>query len=344
MSQTLQPRLQEFTRVVLERRGALVEWADPGGEGLALLPPDTAGAIGSPEALRLSCDPGGEGLCVNLATDFLDRLQPLVDPEPRVALLRIPELYLKRAPMDEPVARAFTWQNAKVRVLGTEPQRIEYHAWYFLAALQSEDRWEELVRTTINSASGAEVDLPDPLSYMGPPIDQPLPPEWTTTPPDTYDTGAARAGEAVQCRSAPFVARLESRLERDRKRLHDYYNALLREGTSRRRRAPEDPDKVNAKRRAVKLELRRKLAELAERYRLLATLTPQALVRLEMPALAVRCEVHRKQARRVHTLYWNPLAKALEPIACAACARPIFSVHFTNHDVDPICDACAASW
>ena len=342
MSQTLRPRLQEFTRAVLERRGALVEWPRPEDEGLALLPPETAGVIGSPDTLRLCCEAGGEGLCVNLATDFLDRIQPLLDPEPRVALVRIPELYLKRAAMDDPVARAFTWQNARVRVIGTEPQRVEYHTWYFLGALESEDRWEELVRIAINAASGAEVDLPDPLSFMGPPIDEPLPPEWATTPLDTYPAAAARAGQAVERRSAPFIARLESRLGRDRKRLRDYYNALVRESTSSRRKAPEDPDKVQAKRRAVELELRRKLAELDERYRLRATLTPQALVRLEMPALAVRCEVQRKQARRVHTLYWNALAKDLEPIVCTTCARPIFSVHFTDQDVHPVCDTCAA--
>jgi hypothetical protein len=77
-----------------------------------------------------------------------------------------------------------------------------------------------------------------------------------------------------------------------------------------------------------------------ERYALRATLTPQTLIRLEMPVLAVQCTVWRKQARRTHTVFWNPLLKALEPMCCAACGESIFSVFFTDNDVKPFCGSC----
>jgi len=344
MNPTLLPELREFTRTVLEQHGSLVEWDDAAPEGLAVLAPDTAAALKAPETLRLAWQSGGDGLCVNLATDFLDRMAPLLESEPRTGCFRIPELYLKKAPMAEPVARAFTWQNAKVRVDGVEAQRVEYHTWYFLAAVDSDDRWEELLSVTINSSSGAEVAIPDPLhdGVMGLcELGEGLTAA-AVAAVQTYPQAAHRAGVQLERQAGEFVGRLESRLERDRHRLREYYRALLSETKSSQHRAPEDPQQQAAKRRAVELELRRKLAELDERYALRVTLTPQALVRLDLSVLAVGCTVFRKKARRSHTLYWNPLIKALEPIACVLCGASLFSVSFTDNEVQPLCRDCAA--
>jgi hypothetical protein len=131
MSTEIQTRLREFARAVLERRGALVEWPESADEGWAMLTPELCTALKAHEMLRLSPQPESGGLCVNLAADFLERITPLVESEPRVGLFQIPEMYLKKSAMDEPVARAFTWLNAKVRVKSAKAERIEYHAWSF---------------------------------------------------------------------------------------------------------------------------------------------------------------------------------------------------------------------
>ena len=91
---------------------------------------------------------------------------------------------------------------------------------------------------------------------------------------------------------------------------------------------------------AVKLELRRKLIELDERYATELTLKPIVLTRMEIPALAVDLSVQRKRARRKHTVYWNPLLKQLEPTCCSRCGCGTFAVAFTNEDVDPLCAKC----
>ncbi|MCY3019130.1 MAG: hypothetical protein NTW87_08900 [Planctomycetota bacterium] len=333
MSADLHERLRQFTRTILERRGALVEWPEGADEGWAMLTPELSGRLGGGELLRLTHQPIEGALSANLATDFLERLAPLVEAEPRVAAVQIPEMYLKRAAMDEPVARTFAWLNAKVKVTGTEAQRVEYHEWTFRAAITSEDTWEDVITVTLNSTSGSEVALPDILALMD---TQPHTPANAAS--DTCASATQRAAAHVEERAAAFIGRLESRLRRDRKRLKDYYNALLREtkegGTN------EDAEKAEAKRRVVELELRRKTSELEERYRLQVALTPLTLVRLEMPALAVQCDVFRKQARKQHTLYWNPLLTALEPMRCARCGAGAFAVAFTDDTVEPQCAAC----
>ena len=135
---------------------------------------------------------------------------------------------------------------------------------------------------------------------------------------------------------------MDARLQRDRKRLHDYYHALLRESERKKARghAQPDPEKVEATKRAVNLELRRKLAELDERYAMEATLRPVILVRTEVPVLAVDLSVFRKQAHRKHTVYWNPLLKQFEPLRCSGCGDAAFAVAFTNETVEPLCSKC----
>ena len=340
MSNAMEARLREFTENVLIRSGALVEWPASPNAGLALLPRQAAALLQCPETVKLTCQPDGEGLCANLATDFLDRIAPLVSAEPRVALFQMPELYLKKGDLAEAVSRAFTWHNAKVVVRDAQPEPVEYHAWHFLASVISEDRWEDVLQVTVNAASQATVALPDPMAMPD------LEPSRAPQPegPSTYQTALRETARQLQRRAAPFIGRLDARLERDRKRLRDYYGALLREETGKKHRlhTPEDPQKRQERRRAVELELARKLAELDDRYAIQAELTPITLIRLALPALAVGCEVFRKQARRMQTIYWNPLLKELEPLSCTACGASSFSIAFTNTDVKPLCSACAS--
>lgn len=336
MSEVLEQRLRAFARTVFERRGALVEWPDGADEGWAMLPPELAARLSQPEMLRLVPRPDASGLSVNLATDFLERIAPLVEIEPREAAFQIPELYLKRAAMDEPIARAFTWLNAKVRVTETSAERVEYHAWSFLVSIQSEDRWEDVVTLTLNGASGAQVPFVDPLT-----LGEGQAALESSVEPDTYRQAARRVAAEVEQRAAAFVERMDGRLQRDRKRLRDYYGALLKETQESRAHAEPDAGKTEAKRRAVELELRRKVSELEERYRIRVELTPLLRMRIEMPVLAIELDVFRKQARRKHTVYWNPVLTALEPMCCARCGASAFAVAFADETVDVRCAGCA---
>ena len=338
MSATVDDRLREFTSRLLQRRGAEVDWPPEASEGLALLPPSVAQTLHCLEILPLAAE-SSSPLPINLSSDFLDRVEALVWAEPQVVSLRIAEAYLKRSDMAEPVARAFTWLNARVRVQATEPTRTEYHTWYFLATLDSADRWQQVVRVDVNAASGAAVRLPDIVdagASLAEPADLP-----TEYPPTQLAAVRAALGR-IQVDSRAFVERLEGRLGRDRKRIQDYYRALLRGDGKRsaRRSAPQDPAEREAKVKAVQLELRRKLAELDERYACRVDLTPLALVRTDCPALAVRCHVLRRSAGRIITTFWNALSKELEPLCCSHCGISTYSLAFSDDKVAALCAAC----
>ncbi len=150
---------------------------------------------------------------------------------------------------------------------------VEYHLWTLLGSLRSEDVWEAIFRVAVNAESQAIVELPD--VFQEPDL---LGEERVNVSgdPATFATAIAEGKRRLIKASAEFVRRIEQRLERDRKRLQDYYRALSREadGSKRRAAAAPTPEEIAAKKRAVDLELRRKLAEMNENYALRAVLRP----------------------------------------------------------------------
>ena len=248
--------------------------------------------------------------------------------------MKIDALYLKKSAMDEPIARAFAFPNARVKVIGTAADRVEYQFWHFAASIESDEKWEDVITVIINDRTKAQLQLPDPLNnYDAHPVrlDQSSP-----DPAAAITLAAAVAGE----KAAGFIHRLEERMERDEKRLKSYYNALLDDATDQARRTPLEPDKMEARAKAVKLELERKTDELRERYTLRTMLRPVAVVRLEAPALAITINAQRRDGQRHLNLFWNATSKTLEPLACGHCGAGIFTVHFDNEFM-PLCSSCA---
>jgi hypothetical protein len=335
----IQEELRAFATTLLDRRGGLVEWPADAAEGTAIVPAELAAALDAPgEVVRLTTEPGRPGWCINLAGDFLETAARALAAEPRIGDFTARDLYLKRGTLDAAVQRAFAWLNAKVTMADTRATTAEYHTWWFRASIASEDRWETRLSVSINAASGVEVQLPDPLEL------------WALRPrpsaahaaASTYRQAVARLAPRVRESAADFFRRMDARLAADRRRLREYYGALVRETEHKRTRGAEtpDPEKLAAKKRAVDLELRRKLAELDERYAMEATLEPLVLVRTEIPVMAVDLLVQRRRARRKHVAYWNPLLKQIEPLCCSRCGGGTFSVTFTDEQVDPLCIAC----
>ncbi len=341
MSDAVQEDLRGFVAELIEQSGGLVDWPVGSDRGQAILTPELAKRQGVAELLPLSSRPDGEGLFVSLASDFLDTMEHWLEAVPRVGRFELAEVYLKRGDLGEAVDRAFTWLNARVRLIDSQPTRIEYHTWWFHVGLSSEDRWESKLAITVNAPAAVEVEFPDPFGLweLVPGADE------SGSTIISYETAAAAAQRRVQTLSAPFLARMDARLERDRKRLNDYYHALRREAKQKHQRArgaiaPDQPDQPDDADRAVTLELRRKLAELEERYAIEAILRPLVVIRTDLPALEVRLAVQRKQAHRDLVVYWNPLTKAFDPVRCTQCGQGAYSAAFTNDRVDAVCASC----
>jgi hypothetical protein len=334
--------LRAFAVEMFEHSGGLADWPAALTSGSVVLPPEVASAAHLPgEEFSLGETAASGTLQVSLAGEFLDTAARVLDAAvPRDGSFCIPERYLTSRDLTDKIDHTFGWQNARARYSTAEPALVEYNLWTLQGSLRSEDVWEALFHISVNAESQAVVELPDVFREPDLHGDD-WASEWND--PMTYATAIAEGKRRLLIASAEFVRRIEQRLERDRKRLQDYYRALAREteGPKRRAAAAPSPDEIAAKKRVVELELRRKLAELNDRYALRAELRPVALGRVRLPALVVPIVIQRKQALRDYRLCWNSLTKKFEPLSCSRCRRGTFSATFTNETVDLLCQVCA---
>ena len=331
--------LQTFAVELFERSGGLADWPVVELPGSVVVPPHVASAAhlpGEEFSLATTASPGT--LQVGLGGEFLDvAARVLEEAVPRDGSFCIPQRYLTSRDLSDKVDNTFGWQNARARCRPAEPALVEYHLWTLLATLRTEDVWEAIFRVAINAESQAVVELPDVFQEPDLRGEDPAPGD-----PGTFATAVEEGKRRLIKASGEFVRRVEQRLERDRKRLHDYYRALSREaeGSKRRAAAVPSPEEIAAKKRAVDLELRRKLAEMGENYALRAELRPVVVARVRLPAFVVPVVIQRKRATRDYRLYWNSLSKRLEPLSCSRCRRSTFSATFTNEAVDLLCTTC----
>jgi hypothetical protein len=333
--------LQAFGVELFEHAGGVAEWPAADVSGAVVVPADVAARAQLPgEAFSLGLRAAPGSLHVSLSGEFLDAASRVLEiAVPRRGSFCIGERYLTRGDLSDKVAQAFAWQNARAKCGAAEPALVGYHYWTLHGIMQSEDVWEGFFHVTVNEDSGAILELPDVFQEpdLGSALALPAPAIALT-----YDAAIAEGRRRLVCGTADFVRRLDARLERDRKRLEDYYRALLLEGKGSKRRAvaAPSPEENDAREQAVKLELRRKLAELSERYAILATLRPVTLARVRIPTLGVGVRIQRKQAIRDYRVYWNPLIKKLEPLACSRCRRATYWAAFADETVDLLCKAC----
>jgi hypothetical protein len=332
--------LHDFACRAVEECGGLVDWSDADDIGAVVLPPGLCRTLGvQTDELPIACTPTPGGLHATLGGEFLELFARLLEEcVPRVGSFALPDRYLKGGDLRAALDEKFVWQNARARTGEPVATRATYHTWRFQASLRSEDAWDGPLQIGVNAQSLGVVPLPNPLDLSDlKPSDQP--PEGAD---ETYRIACARAERQLFVDAAGFLQRLDDRFTRDRKRLRDYYRALLKPASHRRRAGAEpSAEETQAKEQAVELELKRKLLELDERYELQARLTPVLLAASTVNVWEFPLHVQRKRAERDFRLYWNPLLRDFEPLTCSRCFAGTYSVTFADDTVEPLCTPCS---
>ncbi len=91
MSHGVQHELHAFATELIQRRGGLVDWPANDRQGTAVLTPELIAELHvDDELVPLTSEAGGDGLCVNLATSFLETAGRLLDGVPRVPTRQLP--------------------------------------------------------------------------------------------------------------------------------------------------------------------------------------------------------------------------------------------------------------
>jgi hypothetical protein len=336
----LMDRLGQFACELIESAGGIAEWDSATGRGMGMAPASLASCLEQPgESIEVSSEAGDTGLSVNLAGNFLETTGRALERfVPACGAFAVDSLSIRKSDFQQVIDSSFGWQNARARILQVSAMPVAWHAWWFHATLRSEDIWEAVIPVAINCESAIEMDLGNLLETV----------RLATARNDEIDfrrsiLPATRSAETrTMAAAGAFLARIDKRLQADRKRLREYYGAMLKESTRPGRRTRNIPtgEELADRERAVQLELKRKLLELDERFSASATLRPIAVAECLIPSSVIDLEIQRKTARRTFRLFWNGLLRKLEPFPCSMCHQGAFNFWFTNDTVDPVCNRC----
>ncbi len=337
-------QLLETVARVLELHGAELEQNDESVE--ALMPAALSQLLHLPEMAKLyfnasTAQPDGE--LITFQSDFLDRLFDMMQASGNCAHLTLPDLYLKKG-ADEAAEQNFTALNGLGHALGSREQRLSYALFNFKYTAVSDEKKEGMATTIINELTLSALPARALDLYLS---------ESRETAPQSnlerrpfgrvYHAACKNAQASITAELADFNKSLNRRLQRDLKRLQEYYQELLTEIERKiKRRGLEGKELENeqARMRATRVELEKKIADQREKYNMKITVEPVNLLRFELAVRTVSYEARFSKAQRELTLVWNPLLKDFESLPCESCLTGLQDFWLCEQKLHVLCTSC----
>jgi len=336
--------LARFVSSTLQRAGGLAE--DRGADLVyAVLPVPVAAGLELPEEarLRLRGAPGPRETQVGYGSGVLSQICALAEGAGRRYRVELGAAPPRTERVARETSELLTFQNAVGRLESLDEAVLEYLVFDFRYAAVSEDSHEGLAAVAIGTDGGSSPGLADALpGHLG------AHPEsrrgWSgadaTDPRAFLEAAGALALRLVQAETRSFLARLERRLERDGRRIEEYYAALRREVEQRGTRGRETPQLVAEKLEAIEVEERRRRQDLRRRYTVTLRIEPLGVLAVRVPGLRARIRIQRRKRERHAHLGWNPIARQLDRWLCAACGAEAAAPHVCD-EMHLLCPACS---
>ncbi len=255
------------------------------------------------------------------------------------------------------VSEKITFSNATFRIDKTEHRNIPYLLVYFKYTALSDEKHEGVMPVLVNglnlSVSPFDNDISEFIHMLK-----------ESEPVTVSDTGrsemmrvfsaAYSAGTRItEERLKDFVKSLERRLNRDTRRVYEYYDTLKRETEvaiwKKKRTGSQTEDKtikgdgverLRTKLDAIESERKWKIQDLISRYALSIQTEPVSAIRIETPSLVFLINIKRRLALRQFPVTYNPLTRHLDPLPCESCFHPKGAFFICDDRLHIICAAC----
>lgn len=334
--------LATFTADLLSESGALVE---PGDHGLeALLPADASRLLEVPEHVKLSFSREEEGIPVSFDSDFFKRMDRLLGDRGRFSAISLPASPLRPEKLADRLDEKVVLHNAVFHLERKEQKRISYLLAYFKYTARSDDRQEGIVASLINEFNLSFRRPPSELlEFMANNAEEPLG-EAERENADTVLRAVSRAQrEIVKEALQDFLSSLERRLNRDIRRVHDYYQTLMREHRQvleKKASTAEEKEKIHSRIEAIERELKGKVQDLIGKYHLNLQIEPISFIRVETVTQVFWLLVKRRKEARSFPLTYNPILRSLDSLPCESCFYPRGGHSVCDDRLHIICKQC----
>ncbi len=116
--------------------------------------------------------------------------------------------------------------------------------------------------------------------------------------------------------------------QNERQRMEEYYEAALNDIDKRlsREEAADKLARLKARRESVQMDRERRLADLETSYSITTDQRIDHLRLYYVPRVRVRLNIQHRQLQVQATVYFNVVTRRFDPMRCAQCGNPAFSV------------------
>ncbi len=220
---------------------------------------------------------------------------------------------------------------------------------WFQAEFVSDQKEQEILPVAMDLHYGREVRHLEQLldhARLVPQPALPLPEARRGSVASAYPAAREQVLRTLGALAATRNRELSERLQRQIARMSRYYADLREELEGQRRRSrdrEEADDRLEARRAAIDREEQVRMAELRQKSSLRVHQRLIQVVVIQQPKLLIHAQAAAPGKEPVEVeLVWDPLAEALEAIACPNCQRPTYSLAPGPHG-GVVCPACPAT-
>lgn len=335
--------LADFTADLLSESGAIVE---PGRDGLeALLPPDVAGLLEIPEHVKLSFSrEEGEGITVSYESEIFKKMARLLGHRGRFCAVSLPSLPLRWEKLEDRLDEKVVFHNAVYHLERKEQKRISYLLAFFKYSAVSDDRQEGIVVSLINqlnlSVRWLQANHLEEIAQNGEELLEMAEQENAERIPGAlWRAQTEIVREALQ----DFVLSLERRLNRDIRRVYDYYQTLIQEhrrAVEKKSSTAEEKEKTHSKIEAIERELKAKIQDLIGKYSLNLQIDPISFIRIDALTQVFWLLIKRRKEARSFPLTYNPILRSLDTLPCEVCFYPKKGYWVCDERLHILCTKC----
>jgi hypothetical protein len=339
----LRSSLSDFTAQLLTESGALVERSTQGLE--VLLPPEVATVLEIPEHANLSFSGDArEGISVSYDSEVLKKMARLMGERGKFSTASLVPSSVRLEKLEDRLNEKVVLHNAVFNLERKEEKRISYLLGYFKYSALSDDRHEGILACLINELNLAvQKTTPETLDLITSCAQEPTGEADREGSEKVLKAFWRAQAKMVNEALREFLISVERRMNRDIRRVHDYYQTMIHEQRqllAKKVATPEEEEITASKIDAIERELKGKIQDLIRKFSIDLHLEPISLIRIEALSPIFWLSVKRRKETRPFPLTFNPILKSFDPLPCEACFYPSKGYYVCDDRLHILCREC----
>ena len=333
-------------------------------------PPNVSKSLSIPEYTQLYFsyeDTSRKGIYASYDSEFFNAIGNLLADKGKFCIAK----YERSVPNEKKILKvipdAVSLNNATFRLTKSGIGNISYLLIYLKYTALSDEKREGILPVLVNETTLSTTAAPENIiSDIDEAEEEPTHTEkynMNKVVRAAYSAGSYMAKEKLK----DFIRSLERRLNRDIKRVHEYYETLdnetkkviqkkilsqnpdfvfTEENTQIEKQIQEKSiqingiDKLLSKLNAVKEERKWKIRDLLAKYRLTIKIEPVLAIRVQTQSIIFWIDIKRKLSSRPFPLTYNPMLRQLDVLPCESCFNPQKPYYICDNKLHIVCSNC----